>query len=221
MSDDSFIREVNEELRQDQVKALWRRYGAVVIGVVVAVVVATAAYVGYDYWTQRRANQSGDAFSQALELAQQGENDEALSALEKLENDGYGSYPVLARMRAATVQATSGNPDAAIAGFDAVAADGSAPGVIRDIARLRAGLLLIDHGSYEDVARRVESLTADGNPLRFTAREVLGLSAWKQGNLKEAQALFEEILDDPQTPQGVRQRAELMSELIAGSGASS
>lgn len=221
MSDDSFIREVNEELRQDQMKALWRRYGAVFIGLFVIVIAATAAYVAYDYWTQRRANQSGDAFAQALQLARQGEHEKALAALDELEETGHGAYPVLARMRAATVQAADGNAEAAIAGFDAVAADGSVPDVIRDIARLRAGLLLVDYGSYDEVAKRVESLTADGNPMRFTAREALGLSAWKHGRTEDAQALFEEILDDPRAPQGVRRRAGIMSDLIAGSDASS
>ena len=43
MSDDSFIREVNEELRQDQAKALWDRYGPIVLGIAVAVVLATAS----------------------------------------------------------------------------------------------------------------------------------------------------------------------------------
>ena len=70
MSDDSFIREVNEEIRQDQAKALWDRYGPAVIVLAVLVVLGTAAYVGYDYWTETRANRSGDAFSQALTARQ-------------------------------------------------------------------------------------------------------------------------------------------------------
>ena len=30
--DESFIREVNEELRSEQVKAVWTRFGSVIIG---------------------------------------------------------------------------------------------------------------------------------------------------------------------------------------------
>lgn len=221
MSDDGFIREVNEELRQDQMKALWWRYGPAAIVIAVLVVLGTAAYVGYDYWQQTRANRSGDAFSQALELANQGRSDEALAALEELEETGHGAYPLLARMRAATVLANKGDFDGAVAAFDEVANDGSVPEVIRDVARLRAGLLLVDHGSYEDVASRVEQLAVDTNPMRHTAREALGLAAWKAGRLEDAMNLFEQIENDAEAPGNARQRAGTMTELIAGSTSSS
>jgi hypothetical protein len=221
MSDDSFIREVNEELRQDQARALWDRYGPIAIGIAVAVVLATAGWVAWDYWTESRANRSGDAFSQALTLASEGKHDEAIAALEALEADGYGAYPVLARLRAATVLAARGDHEAAVAAFDAAAADGSIPDSIRDMARLRAGLLLVDNGSYADVSARVEALTADTNPLRHSARETLGLAAWKEGKAVDALKLFDQITADESAPRNVRERATLMSELIRGSGAAS
>ena len=221
MSDDSFFREVDQELRQDQAKALWDRYGAAVIAAAIAVVLATAAFVGWDYWSQSRADRSGDAYLQALSLARDGKTDEARAALAALEADGYGAYPVLARMRAATLADEAGDHAGAVAGFDSVAADGAVPVSIREMARLRAGLLLVDHGGYADVASRVETLTAETNPLRHTAREALGLSAWKEGRTADAATLFDQIANDEAAPRNARQRASLMSELIRGSGAAS
>lgn len=221
MSDDSFFREVDQELRQDQAKALWENYGTIIIAAAVAVVVATSAWVGWDYWSQSRANASGDDYSQALTLAREGRTEEAKAALAQLEADGYGAYPVLARMRGATVLAEAGDAAGAVAAFDHVAADRAVTSSIRDMARLRAALLLVDHGSYSDVASRVEALTADTNALRYSAREALGLAAWREGRLADAQALFDQILDDQNAPRNLRQRAEMMSELIRGSGLSS
>ncbi|GGA72280.1 membrane protein [Nitratireductor aestuarii] len=221
MSDDSFIREVNEELRQDQLKAFWNRFGSIAIGAAVLIVLATAAFVAYEYWSTNRANKAGDAFAQALDLAAEGKNDEAIAKLSELREGGIGAYPMLARLREATLLAGSGKATEAIAAFDAVANDGSAPAALRDMARLRAGLLLVDNGSYADVASRVEQLTADTNPVRHSAREVLALAAWKEGNRETALSLFNQILDDGDAPAGVRQRAQMMSELISGSGSSS
>ncbi|MDN2582292.1 tetratricopeptide repeat protein [Aquibium sp. ELW1220] len=218
MSDDSFIREVNEEMRQDQARALWDRFGPIAIGLAVAVVLATAAWVGWEYWTTNRANASGDRYSQALVLAGQDKPDEALAALEALQADGYGAYPVLARMRAATVLDAKGDKAAAVAAFDAVAADNGVDAPVRDMARLRAGLILVDSGSYADVSSRVEALAADTNPLRHSAREALGLAAWKEGRGADALTLFEQISADELAPRNLRERATLMSELIRGSG---
>lgn len=221
MSDDSFIREVNEEIRQEQAKAIWDRFGAIAIGIAVVVVLATAAYVAYDYWDTSRANASGDKFSQALLLANKGKSDEAIAALKELEEGGYGAYPLLARMRAATVLAEKGDFAGAVSGFDAVAADNAIPAAIRDMARLRAAFLLVDNGSYEDVAQRAEPLTVDTNPLRHSAREAMALAAWKSGKAADALKFYEQITADESAPRNSRERATMMAELIRGSGAAS
>ena len=220
MSDDSFIREVDEELRQDRARDLWRRYGIWAIAGAVAIVAGTAGIRGYQYWVESRANASGDAFLQAMTLANDGKSDEALKALAGLEKDGYGAYPVLARMRAATVRAEKGEFDAAVKGFDAVAADTAIADAIRDMARLRAAFLLVDHGGREDVAARIEPLTSDANPLRHSAREALALAGWKAGNASDALKLFEQVSADESAPRNNRRRAEIMAELIRSSGGS-
>lgn len=218
MSDDSFFREVNEEMRRDQAQALWNRFGPALIGLAIAIVLGTAAFVGWEYWVESRANKSGDDFSTALQLANSGKNDEALAALDALEKDGYGAYPLLARMRAGTVLFDKGDFPGAVKQFDDVANDTSIPDAIRDMARLRAALILVDKGTYEEVSARVEPLTSDTNTLRNAAREALGLAAWKAGRAKDALALFDQISSDDAAPRNLRQRAALMSELIRGSG---
>lgn len=218
MSDDSFFREVNEEMRQAQAKALWDKYGPWIIGLAISIVLGTAAYVYYQHWTSTRANRSGDAFSHALVLANEGKSEEALAALTALEADGYGAYPVLARLRAATIKVEKGDFTGGIAAFDSVADDNSVQMAIRDIARLRSALLLVDHGSWEDVARRAEPLSADTNPLRHLAREALGLASWKSNRKQDALGFFEQIAGDEAAPRDARQRAGMMAELIRGSG---
>jgi hypothetical protein len=221
MSDDSFIREVNEEIRQERARLIWERFGPIAIVIAILIVLGTAAFVAYEYWAERQASNSGDQFLQALTLANSGKSDDALAALKTLETDGYGAYPVLARMRAATVLADKGDFDGAVKAFDEVAADKAIPAVLRDMARLRAAYLLVDHGSYADVAKRAEDLTADTNPLRSSAREALGLAAWKEGKADDALKLFTQISSDDGAPRNARERATLMSELIRGSGAAS
>ncbi|GHC71224.1 tetratricopeptide repeat protein [Limoniibacter endophyticus] len=219
MSNDSFIREVNEEIRQDKMKALTRRFGPIVGAAAVLIILATVGWVAWDRWQKAEAGASGDQFISALELASDGKVDEAQSALQTIEKEGHGNYPTLAAFRLAGLAADKGEATA-VQQFDAIAATGSAAAIVRDMARLRAGLLLVDSGSYEDVSARVEQLTADTNPLRHVAREALALSAYKARRMADARALFEQISNDAEAPGNVRGRAGLMLDLIkSGDGA--
>jgi hypothetical protein len=214
-TNDLFVREVDDELRQDKLKSVWRRFGTVLISAAVAIILAVAAWTGYTSWSTGRANASGDRFLAALDSARAGNSDEALKGLTALEADGTGAYPLLARFRAATLTAAK-DPKAAVAAFDAVAADTTVSEPLRDIAKLRAAYLLVDHGTYVEVAQRAEALSADGNPMRYSALEAMGLSAYKAGDNANAQKLFETITADTAAPDGVASRATIMLSLIGG-----
>ncbi|GCA50684.1 tetratricopeptide repeat protein [Sinorhizobium meliloti] len=216
--DDSFIREVNDELRSDQMKAVWTRFGGIIIGIAVLIVLGTVGKVGYDYWQEASSSQSGDTFLAALNLARENKSDEALAALTELEKDGYGSYPVLAQLRVATLQAQKGETDAAVAAFSEIGRDTRIPAALRDAARLRAAYLLIDAGSYEQVSSEVEQLAVPQNAMRHSAREALGLSAYKAGDYTKAKSWFQQIVDDAQSPRGIMNRAQMLLDVIASTG---
>lgn len=217
-NDDSFIREVNEELRSDQLRFVLRRYGRLIIAVCVLIVVATAGYSLYRYWAHNQAGDSGDKFIAALDLANQNKNDEALKALEAIEKDSHGSYPVLASMRAASVLAQKGDVSAAVSAFTAISKQSGVPSVIADAARLRAAFLLVETGTYDQVSAQAEELAVPANPFRASAREVLGLSAYKNGDFVKAKQWFQAIADDSQTPRNVGNRAQMMLDMITASG---
>jgi len=218
MSNDGFIREVDEELRGEKLKDFWTRYGLLIVGGAIAIAMATAAWVGWQAYTTSLANASGDRYLEALNLANDGNSEDALAKLAELETDGYGQYAVLARMRAASERHHAGNTEQAIADFDAVAADTSVPITLREAARIRAAYLLVDAGTYQDVAQRAEPLTSAENAFRHSAREVLALAAWKDGRADDALLLIDELLSDVQAPGGVAQRATIIRDLIISSG---
>lgn len=215
MSDDSFFREVNEDLRSERLRTFWARYGWMIITGFILVVVATAAWRGYEYWQSQKAAESGDAFLQALTLANEGQTEEALAAFEVLQSEGHGAYPVLARMRAATLRADAGDAEAAIATFREIGEDGAAPQAAREVAQIRAAYLLVDHGSYDDVLAVAGPLATENHAFRNSAREPLGLAAWKAGDLETAGDWFDQIASDEAAPAGFSQRADIMLDLIA------
>jgi len=209
--------EVDEEVRREQFKKLWQRFGNYIIAGGFLVIVGVGAWRGYDWWETKKVAESGAAFEQAVTLAESGKPQEAEAAFAKLATDGTAGYRVLSRLREAAEQARS-DPKAAIKSYDALAADRGIGQVIQDLAALRAGFLLVDNSSYADMRTRLEPLTAAERPFRYSTRELLALSAWKQGDMSAARQWTDMIMTDPQTPAGARSRAQVLSELIATGG---
>jgi hypothetical protein len=217
-NDDTFIREVNEELRSEQLQTAWKRYRPAVIGVAVLIVVGVAGASTYEWWQARESSASGDRFLTAVKNATEKNSDAATKELEALTKDGFGSYPVLARLRLATLKAEKGDAKAAIADFLAIGQDGGVPKAVRNVAKIRAAWLMVDSASYDEVASQIEELAAATSPVRHSARETLGLSAYKAGNYAKSRDWMQLIVDDNDAPAGARTRARMILSLITASG---
>ena len=210
------FQEVDEEVRREQLKKLWERYGGYFIAACIVVVIGIGAWRGYEWWQAKQAAQSGAAFEQAVRLAESGKHQEAAAAFAKLAADGTPGYRILARLREAAELAPT-DRQAAVAAYDAIAADNRAGPVVQDLAAVRAGFLLVDTAPYSEILRKLEPAAGADRAFRHSARELLALSAWKSGDMLAARRWTETIMSDPQTPPGPRSRAEMLSELIAAS----
>ncbi len=209
--------EVDEEVRREQLKKLWERYGHWLVAACLLVILGVAGWRGYEWWQAKKAAENGAAFEAAVNLAQSGKHQEAEAAFAKLAANASGGYGVLARLREAA-ELSQRDSKAAVAAYDALAADRSAGQTIEDLAAVRAALLLVDSAPYSDILARLQPLTAADRPYRYSAREILALSAWKNRDMTAARQWADMIITDPQTPPGARNRAEVLSELIAANG---
>lgn len=212
MSD--IFREVDEDLRREQYKRLWDRYGGYVIGLAVLIVVAVGGYKAWEWWENSRAAATGDRFLAALVLSEEGKHEEAIAALDAVAADGSGGYPILAIFRSAGEKAAAGDPEGAVAAYDSISSRSGLPPLVADLARIRAALILADTQSPQELSSRIGDLAQTGNPWRHAAREILGLAAYRTNDLATARKYFDEIVNDQESAQGVRSRAQLMLALI-------
>ncbi len=155
------FQEVDEEVRREQLKKLWQRYGNYLIALCILVVVGVGAWRGYQWWETKQAAKSGAAFEQAVVLAEAGKHQEAEAAFAKLATDGTSGYRLLARLREAAELAPT-DRKAAVGAYDAIAADNSAGQVIQDLAAVRAGFLLVDTAPYSEILSRTRAVDGGG-----------------------------------------------------------
>jgi hypothetical protein len=213
------FREVDEEVRREQFKKLWDRYQNLVIIGAVLIVAAVAGWRGYEWWTAKKAMEAGSAFEEAITLSEAGKHAESSAAFARIATDGTAGYRYLARMRQATELAQT-DPKSAITAYQQIAADSAAGPVLRDLAALRAGSLLIDQGTYAEARKILEPLAGSDRTFRHTARELLALAAWRSGDVAEIKRWSDMMSTDPQTPPATRSRVEMLMALVAAEGKS-
>ena len=204
MSDtDSFINEVTEEVRRDQLFGYLRRYGWIAVAVIV-LVVGGAAFNEYRKSQERaKAQALGDAMLVALN------NDEAsdrAAALAQVNAETPEGVAVLALLQAGAF-ADSGDTDAAIAALAQVESASDAPLIYRQIATFRS--LLLQSDTLDAATRRAqfETLAVPGVPFRLLAEEQLALIDIEAGDVDGAIARLRPMLDDAEASAGLQRRA--------------
>jgi hypothetical protein len=213
------FREVDEEVRREQLQKLWERYQYLIIGVVLFAVVGVGGWRFYEWQQTRLAAEVGTQFESAMALAEGGKHDEAEKIFAQIAVNGTPAYRVLARIRQAA-QLAETKPTAAVEAYKQISADGSIEQVLRDLASLRAAGLLIDAGSHVDARKLLEPLVQPGRDFRHAARELLALNAWKSGDRPGAMKWYAAILTDPEAPASSRTRVEMLIALSASDGKS-
>jgi hypothetical protein len=214
MSDINFLREIEEDLRRERLIKIWERYSFLIVGAAILLVVAVGSWRGWQWYQLRQSAKDGARYEQALALAASGKHAEAEKEFTEITKDATTGYRLLSRFRLA---GETGKRDvtAGVAAFDAIAADSSVNSTLRDLARVRAALLLVDTASVAEITTRVQPLIGPSATFRNSAKEILALAHFRAGDRKEAAKLYTEILADPMAPSSLKNRAQVMQALTA------
>ena len=210
MSD--IFHEVDEEVRREQLRKLWQRYGWLIIAACVLIVAGAAGWRTYEFYQAKQAAEASAKFETAVSLVNEGKNKEAEEAFAEVAKVGTPSYRMLARFREAGELARR-DPKAATAMFDQLSADSSIGRPMQDLAAVRAATLLVDTEPYSEILKRLEPLTLPDRTFRHSARALLALSAWRANDAAATRKWSEMILADPETPAGTRGQVQMIMAL--------
>lgn len=208
--------EVKEELRAEQARKLWVRYGGLLAG---AALLAVLAVGGWQAW---RWNQQSQAAEVAATFLADSRAAEVPGADLKAAGDRFAAlvsgapegYQTLARLRAAALRAETGDRPAALALYDQIAQDNRAAPLFRDLANLMWAL----HGLESQDTAALDSRLAPlvGGAWGASARELQALVAIRRGQPAEAKKNLEALAADVTAPQGVRERAGRVAATLGG-----
>lgn len=208
---ETFYREVDEELRKEQLSNFWKRYGILVIG---AVVLLLAAIGGTIWWQHRQEVEAGaraEVLTAAFDDIQRGKAKEAAPKLDEIAQEGGPGYRAAALLTKADVALQEGNPQAAVAAYKQVAEQNDIAEPYRQLALIRQTTVEFDRLTPAEVIRRLEPLAQAGKPWFGSAGELVALAYLKQKQPQRAAPIFAALAKDESLPPSLRSRALQMA----------
>jgi hypothetical protein len=215
--------EVDEELRAERAQQLFKRYGGVIFGAALLIVVAAAAWQGWRWYQARQDQAAAVQYLTAMTLADAtaagtsaANRAAAIAVFDKLTATAPEGYRTLARLRDAALKADAGDLTGATALWDQVAADNAADPLLRDLASLLWAEHQIDHGDPALLESRLKALTAPDNVWHALAEEQLALLDLRVGKTDQAKTTLRRLAQDTTAPSGVRGRAGGLLNRLGG-----
>jgi hypothetical protein len=208
---ESFYREVDEELRRDQVRSYWQRYGKLAIAGVVLLLALIAGILWWNNQRQVKAGEKGSQLVSAFDDISAGNKAAALPKLDTLEKSGTPGYRAAAILTRADLAIEENKLDQAAGLFKQVAEDAKLDETYRNLALVRQTHVEYDKLQPQAVIDRLKPLAVAGNPWFGSAGEMVGIAHLKLNRPAEAARIFAAMAKDKQVPESVRSRAGQMA----------
>jgi predicted negative regulator of RcsB-dependent stress response len=182
------VYDLEEQEQLDELKTWWKRYGNVVTGILFAAAVGLAAWQGWNWWQRNQAVQASAVFSGLQQAAGQGDAKRVRELAGELIDKYSGtSYAGMGALVSARIQVDRGDAKNAQVQL-AWAAEHARDAGLRELARLRLALVLLDEKSYDAALKQLA--IEPSAPFAARYAELRGDILAAQGKLGEAVAAY-------------------------------
>ena len=208
---ETFVREVDENLRRDQLRDFFKTYGNWLIALVVLFLAASGAFIWWQQHQVTRAEGQVEELAQIYKDVGSGNLSTAPQQLDELSKSGSKGVRASALFARAAVALQQNDTKSATGIYKSIADDGGLPQAYRDAALVREVALDFDQLQPQEVIARLQPLTKPGEPWFGSAGEMSALALLKQGKKQEAAQLFATIAKDSGVPEAIRARASQLA----------
>ncbi len=211
LSDEAFLREVDDAVRASDLENFWKRYGRWLL---LAIIAGLAAFAGWIYWQneQQAANDlQGEKFIAAVEKLGKGDEKAALADMAQIAKAKQPAYRAMAQIIIANIAAKNGDTKKAVADYARIAADNNVPKPFRDMALVRQTATEFETLEPQKIVDRLKPIAKPGNAWFGSAGEMTAMAYMKMGKEDLAGPIFAQISKQEDLPKSLRGRARQMA----------
>lgn len=206
-TDEAFLREVDEELRRDQIVGVWTQHGRLIVGAIVAGLAIFAAILGWRYWSHSAAEKQAVKLQTAYDSLAANKPADAKAVLAELGTSGAPGYSAVARLTEANQLFNTGKTKEAAAQFGSIAGDTKIGKPIRDYALIRQTSIEFDGLAPQIIVDRMKPLAVKDSAWLGSAGEMVAMAYLRLNKPNEARSVFKTIAETDSVPESIRQRA--------------
>lgn len=210
---DAFIQEVDEDVKNDNLKELWNKYGLLIVAFVVLAVSAAISFDKIQAWKMLRNQNRTQEYMAAAQL--QADSNETIAALQKISTDNQGIFSDFAKLQIANVLLVENKQEEAFAALEKLQEDKQVNEEVRNIALIKLATYKVDSLGYDEFAKLVQPLIEAENSWTPAAQDLLAMSAIRNGNVEDAKEIYGKILKIKDLPDGFRNRIQDMLSSIS------
>jgi len=200
---DAFIMEVDEEVKNDNLKAFWKKYGLFVVLFVALVLSAAVSFETIRNWRENQFRTKTDNY---ISASYGKATEDMIASLEKIAASNNGIYSELARIQIADLLLDAGKRKDALLMLQTLATDDELNPRIKNLAAIKLAAYKIDTAPRSEIEELLAPVLASDDSWTPVAKEYLALSAIKEGDAATARELYQSLLQDSRLSEEFRNR---------------
>ncbi len=214
INSDALLREVVEEVKNEELQQLWNKYGLFVIVGVAIILTITISFESIKAWKEKNDQKLSDAYSVAMSLQSQGRLDESLSIYQSLIEKNTGIYDELSKLQTANIYFGQNKNSEAAETLQKMIDDKDTLPQMKFVAAIKLAAYKLDTDApAEEVNALLQPLLQDKNS-SVVARELSAMLNIREKNFVQAKSEYEKILSSPEISDEIRARASDMINLL-------
>lgn len=203
------LREVAAEIKEEQYKQVWKKYGPLFVTLIILILAAAGGYEFYKYRSEQIALTEASELEEALTMAQEGKISAAADILVRLRDKSSSGYRYLAGLHYTDLMLQEKREVEALSSLDTIINDKKAPKPMRDMALFNKISIAVDLPDADFAALEKELAPLAGSDTAWTASalELSTLIAIRQKDYDKAKASLQRIIGLQNISDTARQRA--------------
>ena len=209
------FQEVDEELREEKYKSIWRKFRYYLIGGLILFILGIAVNAFWKDYNLKEINERSERFFTAIEMAQE-DKVNAITLLEEFANqeEKNSEYNALiARFTEAAIRRSEKDFNGALVIYQSLE-ENNVSNFYEDYAKLSSVEMLIALNNKKDAKLILDDLISNTSDLKYIAMEYMGYLEIDEGNFSKARTIFTNIADDALSSVNMKNRSKEVLSIL-------